>query len=234
MTKRRRVVMLTGAGVSADSGLETFRSSSGLWANHRIEDVCTPEALMRDPASVLDFYNARRRQLKEVEPNAGHYAVAKLEDFFDVDIITQNVDNLHERAGSSSVLHLHGELIKCRSIKDPSYICEISGDVHVGDLCPGGGQLRPHIVFFGEEVPLMSEAIDIISGADIVIVAGTSLAVYPAAGLTAYSPKGATIYVIDPSGVEVQNREVERVVYIRKRFAEGMPELANELIESIR
>lgn len=225
----KRVVFLTGAGVSADSGLETFRASNGLWAKHKIEDVCTPDALMRNPKLVLDFYNARRRQLKEVEPNEGHRAIAALESRFHVDVITQNVDNLHERAGSSNIIHLHGELTKCRSMKDPSYICNVDSDVNLGDTCPSGGQLRPHIVFFGEEVPMMDLAIEVISLADVVVVAGTSLAVYPAAGLVRYAPHGCKMYVIDPSGVEVGGRVVK---YIRERFSIAMPQLFSELIDN--
>ena len=223
---KKHLVVLSGAGVSADSGLETFRDSDGLWAKYRIEDVCTPEALERNPALVLDFYNQRRRQLKDVEPNAGHYAVAELEKLFDVDVVTQNVDNLHERAGSSKVLHLHGELTKCVSMKNRSYICEVDGDVSVGDLCPEGGQLRPYIVFFGEPVPMIERAVEIISTADIVIVAGTSLAVYPAASLVRFAPDSSDMFVIDPSAVEVKGRGV---VYIRERFSIGMPMLAEEL-----
>ncbi|NCB18426.1 MAG: NAD-dependent deacylase [Bacteroidia bacterium] len=223
---RKKLVMLTGAGVSADSGLETFRASDGLWAKHRIEDVCTPEALQRNPELVLGFYNARRRQLKDVTPNEGHYAAASLESHYDVEIITQNVDNLHERAGSTKVLHLHGELTKCRSMKDPSYVCEVDGDVVVGDLCPKGGQLRPHIVFFGEEVPLLSKAAGIIRQADLVIVAGTSLAVYPAAGLVRHAPPAAEIYVLDPNAPHLGGI---RASYIRERFSIAMPLLAQTL-----
>ncbi|MDR1342708.1 MAG: NAD-dependent deacylase [Prevotellaceae bacterium] len=222
----QHLVILSGAGASADSGLETFRDSDGLWAKHRVEDVCTPEALARNPALVLDFYNQRRRQLKSVAPNAGHRAVAALEALLDVDVITQNVDNLHERAGSTKVLHLHGELTKCRSIKDPSYICEVDGDVALGDLCPKGGQLRPHIVFFGEAVPMLEKAIEIISTAAAVVIAGTSLAVYPAASLYRYAPAGCKIFVLNPAGGEVA---AQNVTYIKERFAAGMPPLAKEL-----
>ncbi len=229
--KKMRIVLLTGAGVSADSGLDTFRSSNGLWANHRIEDVCTPDALKRDPAAVLDFYNKRRRQLKEVMPNEGHIAVAELEKIFDVVVITQNVDNLHERAGSSNVIHLHGELTKCRSIKDQNYICTVEDDVNVGDLCPKGGQLRPHIVFFGEQVPMMDEAIKIMHTADIVIVAGTSLAVYPAAGLIGYVPDSVEVYVIDPDLDEIGTKNA---IYVKKRFAIGMPQLAEKLVDKYK
>ncbi|MDD2583969.1 MAG: Sir2 family NAD-dependent protein deacetylase [Bacteroidales bacterium] len=228
---RMNIVMLTGAGVSADSGVETFRASDGLWAKHNIEDVCTPEALERNPKLVLDFYNERRRQLKSVKPNAGHYAAAKLEEVFNVEVITQNVDNLHERAGSTKVLHLHGELLKCRSMKDPSYICTTEDDVSIGDLCPNGGQLRPHIVFFGEQVPMLETAAKIVSKANIVIVAGTSLAVYPAAGLVGYAPESAEIYVLDPAAVNVGG---ERVTYMRERFALAMPKLVDILFEKYR
>ncbi len=225
---KMNIVMLTGAGVSADSGVETFRASDGLWAKHNIEDVCTPQALDRNPKLVLDFYNERRRQLKTVEPNAGHIAAAKLEKYFNVEVITQNVDNLHERAGSSNVLHLHGELTKCRSMRDPSYICDTYGDVSIGDLCPAGGQLRPHIVFFGEQVPLLETAAKIVSTADIVIVAGTSLAVYPAAGLVRYAPDHAQVYVLDPAAVELGGMNV---TYMREKFALAMPKLTEILIE---
>ncbi len=220
--KRLKISVLTGAGISADSGLETFRDSGGLWAKYRIEDVCTPEALRKNPALVLEFYNARRRQLKDVTPNAGHKALVDLEKFHDVTIITQNVDDLHERAGSSNIIHLHGELFKCRSIDFPDYVTEISGDLNVGDFCPRGGQLRPHIVFFGEEVPAMAIAERVVSQCDILIVAGTSLAVYPAAGLVYSAPYKAKLYLVDPSDVPLSRRGV---VHIRKRAAEGLPEL---------
>jgi NAD-dependent deacetylase len=223
----KNVVILSGAGVSADSGISTFRDSDGLWENHRVEDVCTPEALARNPALVLDFYNQRRRQLKTVEPNAGHLAVALLEKKFSVNVVTQNVDNLHERAGSSHVLHLHGELTKVRSMKDPSYIIETQDDIHVGDCCPAGGQLRPHIVFFGEQVPLLQRAAELVSTADILIIAGTSMVVYPAASLYQYAPTGCQIYVVNPNDTEVSGRQLR---YIKERFAVGMPKLAQELL----
>ncbi len=226
---KKHLVVLSGAGVSADSGVETFRDSNGLWAKHRVEDVCTPEALERDPELVLNFYNERRRQLFNIEPNAGHLALVELEKYYDVDVVTQNVDNLHERAGSTRVLHLHGELMKCRSITDPAYIKEIKGDLHVGDLCPKGGQLRPHIVFFGEAVPEIETAVEIISTADIVVVVGTSLAVYPAASLIYSAPANADIYVVDPSFVEVSIRKVR---YIRERAVTGLPELVRSLTQN--
>lgn len=227
---KKHLVVLSGAGVSADSGVETFRDANGLWAKHRVEDVCTPEALDINPKLVLEFYNERRRQLSNIEPNAGHLAIAEFEKYFDVDVVTQNVDNLHERGGSTRVLHLHGELLKCRSMKDPSYIKEITGDLHVGDLCPKGGQLRPHIVFFGEPVPEIERAVEIISTADIVIVVGTSLAVYPAASLIYNAPENADIYVVDPSVVEVNSR---KICYIRERSVTGLPKLLKVLVENL-
>lgn len=223
---KKHLVVLSGAGVSADSGVETFRDANGLWAKHRVEDVCTPEALENNLELVLDFYNQRRRQLFEIEPNAGHLAIAGLEESFNVDVITQNVDNLHERAGSTRILHLHGELLKCRSMKDDTYVREITGDLHIGDLCPKGGQLRPHIVFFGEQVPEMEKAEEIISTAEIVIVVGTSLAVYPASSLIYSAPAEAEIYVVDPSVVEVNSR---KVTYIRERSVTGLPKLMRQL-----
>jgi NAD-dependent deacetylase len=225
---RKRIVMLTGAGVSADSGIETFRAEDGLWAKHRVEDVCTPEALKSNLSLVLEFYNERRRQLREVKPNAGHYAVAELESFFEVDVVTQNIDDLHERAGSSRVLHLHGELLKCSSMSNPDYLADVEGDILEGDLCPGGGQLRPFVVFFGEPVPMIPAAAKLVSKADIIVVAGTSLAVYPAAGLVSYANHDAKMYVLDPSAVQIGGR---RVKYIRERFASGMPGLKDVLVK---
>lgn len=227
---KKHLVVLSGAGVSADSGVETFRDANGLWAKHRVEDVCTPEALETNPELVLDFYNERRRQLFDIEPNDGHIAIAELEKYFDVDVITQNVDNLHERGGSTKVLHLHGELLKCRSMKDPTYVREITGDIHIGDLCPKGGQLRPHIVFFGEPVPEIERAVEIISKAEIVIVVGTSLAVYPAASLIYNAPDSSEIYVVDPSVVEVNSRKVN---YIREHSVTGLPKLIKELVQNL-
>jgi len=227
--KREHLVVLSGAGVSADSGLETFRDSDGLWAKYKIEDVCTPAALERNPTLVLDFYNQRRRQLLKAKPNAGHLALAKLEEFYKVDIITQNVDDLHERAGSTNVVHLHGELTKCRSMKDPSIIKQVSGDINIGDLASDGGQLRPHIVFFGEDVPMIEKAESIISSADILIVVGTSLEVYPAASLIFAVPPEARVYLVDPAPVKVRR---EGVVYLEERSVKALPKLCDELILS--
>jgi len=183
----KRVVVFTGAGVSADSGIATFRDSDGLWANYRIEDVCTPEALVRNRAGVIEFYNIRRREVLAKEPNAGHYALARLEEYFDVDVITQNIDNLHERAGSRRVLHLHGEITKLRSERNSDLIVPIEGwEQKLDQRGPDGALLRPHIVFFGESVPMFDRATQIASQADIMVVVGSSLAVYPAASLVRY------------------------------------------------
>lgn len=227
MTKKKHLVVLSGAGMSADSGVSTFRDSDGLWEKHRIEDICTPQALKRNPKLVLEFYNARRRQLGHVEPNAGHRAVAELESYFDVSVITQNVDNLHERAGSSRIVHLHGELTKCRSVCDDSKIFDIQGDIQLGDTAPDGGQLRPHIVFFGEAVPEFDRAVEIMMRADVVVIVGTSLVVYPAASLVNYVARNVPIYVVDPSTVSISR---SGVTYIRQRAAIGMPMLVEELI----
>jgi len=193
-----KIVVLTGAGMSAESGIQTFRDADGLWENHRIEDVATPEAWARDPALVLDFYNQRRRQLLQVEPNAGHRMLAELEKQFDVEIITQNVDDLHERAGSTRVLHLHGELRKVRSERYENLVYPRDNDLNIGDVCERGSQLRPHIVWFGESVPMLGKAADMAEKADIFLIVGTSLQVYPAAGLMGYAPRHIPFYYVDP------------------------------------
>lgn len=220
----KRLVVLTGAGMSAESGISTFRDSGGLWEQYRIEDVATPEAWQRNPTLVLDFYNQRRRQLKDCLPNKGHIGLAQLEKEFEVHIITQNVDNLHEQAGSTRVLHLHGELTKaCDKYK--SVVEDIGyNDIHIGDKI-GNTQARPFIVWFGEMVPAMEEAIEIVQKAEIFVVIGTSLNVYPAAGLLNYVPKEVPIYLIDPNPVN-SYREVS---VISKGASEGVKEL-KELI----
>ncbi|HMC96494.1 MAG TPA: Sir2 family NAD-dependent protein deacetylase, partial [Flavobacteriales bacterium] len=186
---RSRVVVFTGAGVSAESGLRTFRDSDGLWEEYRIEEVATPEAWSHDPVKVLRFYDMRREQVLAAEPNAAHQAIARLQEYFDVQVITQNIDDLHERAGSARVMHLHGEILKARSTVDPTLVMPMNGpSLRLGDRCPLGSQLRPHIVWFGEEVPLLPMAAAMIAQADRLIVVGTSLAVYPAAGLIHYAP----------------------------------------------
>jgi len=195
----KKIVVLTGAGISAESGLRTFRDSNGLWEEHRVEDVATFEAWQRNQALVLEFYNQRRKQLYEVKPNAGHLALAELEKKYDVQIITQNVDDLHEQAGSTHVLHLHGELKKVRSTVDENLVYTLDGwELKKGDLCEKGSQLRPHIVWFGEAVPMIEPAVKISSEADIFIVIGTSLNVYPAARLVYYVKKSTPVYLIDP------------------------------------
>ncbi|WP_278554508.1 SIR2 family NAD-dependent protein deacylase [Elizabethkingia bruuniana] len=194
----KKIVVLSGAGISAESGIKTFRDSNGLWENHKIEDVASPEGFARNPELVLEFYNLRRRQLSEVQPNEAHYILAELQKFFDVHIITQNVDDLHERAGSENIIHLHGELKKARSVNDEESIIPWEGDLNLGDLDENGIQLRPHIVWFGEMVPEMENAATIASTADILLVIGTSLQVYPAASLLHYVPAGCEIFVIDP------------------------------------
>lgn len=195
---KRKLVVLTGAGMSAESGINTFRDADGLWEGHDVMEVASPNGWHKNPEIVLDFYNKRRKQLLEVKPNAAHIALADLENDYDVHIITQNVDDLHERAGSSNVLHLHGELLKTRSTLDDSYILEWKNDINIGDCCPKNGQLRPHIVWFGEAVPAMEEAIAITETADVVVVIGTSLQVYPAAGLMNYAPSHSPVFYIDP------------------------------------
>ena len=199
---RPHLVVLSGAGMSAESGIRTFRDSNGLWEEYRVEDVASPEGWYRDPDLVTRFYNERRRQLCNARPNEGHKGLAALESFFRVSIITQNIDNLHERAGSSSVIHLHGELTKARSTVDPSLVYDIGyRDLGTDDKCEKGSRLRPHIVWFGEAVPAMDEAINTVEQADIFLVIGTSLVVYPAAGLINYAPSQAERYLIDPNNV---------------------------------
>lgn len=220
--------------MSADSGIATFRDSDGLWANYRIEDVCTPEALVRNRAGVVEFYNMRRREVLAKEPNAGHYALVKLEEYFDVDVITQNIDNLHERAGSKRVLHLHGEVTKLRSERNPNIVVPIEGwEQKLDDRGPDGALLRPHIVFFGESVPMFDRAVEIAAQADIMVVVGSSLAVYPAASLVRYVRPEVPVYLVDPhlpAGHGIRNlRE-----YIPMRSAEGTPLLVDKLIEEYK
>ncbi|MEG1621792.1 MAG: Sir2 family NAD-dependent protein deacetylase [Alistipes sp.] len=226
----KKIVVFTGAGVSADSGLATFRDADGLWANYRIEEVCTPEALAVDRAKVVGFYNTRRREMLEKEPNAGHYAIAELEKQFEVAVVTQNVDNLHERAGSTSVTHLHGELTKLRSSYDPELIVPIEGwQQSLDATAPDGSLLRPHIVFFGEAVPMFETAAKIVATADLFIVVGTSLAVYPAASLVSYIRPEVPIWLVDPGA---PNTSLIRnpLTVIKARAVEGMPQLLKQLM----
>lgn len=219
-----KLVVLTGAGMSAESGIRTFRDSDGLWENYRIEDVCTPEALARDPEMVNGFYNERRKQLYEAEPNAGHRGLAELEGLFDVRIITQNIDDLHERAGSRRVLHLHGELKKVRSSRNPELIYDLEGwELKPGTRCEDGALMRPHVVFFGEAVPNIEPATELVREADILVIIGTSLAVYPAASLLHYAPEGIPVFVIDPHiPAEARRRGYH---LIEKGASEGVAEL---------
>ena len=229
-----KIVVFTGAGVSADSGISTFRDSDGLWANYRIEDVCTPEALVRNRAQVIEFYNIRRRELFSVEPNAAHRAIAELEQHFDVEVVTQNVDNLHERAGSTRVTPLHGELMKLRSERNPELIVPIEGWEQTLDArAEDGALLRPHIVFFGESVPMFDAATRIATEADVMIVVGTSLAVYPAASLVRYARAGVPVYVVDPGNPDVAMIR-NALTHIKARAAEGMPALAEKLISELK
>lgn len=226
----KRLVVFTGAGVSADSGIATFRDSDGLWANYRIEEVCTPEALARDRAKVVEFYNLRRRETLSKEPNAAHHAIAELEKYFDVEVVTQNVDNLHERAGSTRVTHLHGELTKLRSTANPDLIYPIEGwEQKLDARAEDGSYLRPHIVFFGEAVPMFDRATRIVAKADILVVVGTSLAVYPAASLVHYVDRNVPIYLVDPGQPDVRLIR-NPLTHIRERAAVGMPELLEKLI----
>ncbi|MBR2958836.1 MAG: NAD-dependent deacylase [Bacteroidales bacterium] len=224
----KKVVILTGAGISAESGISTFRDSDGLWEHYRVEDVATHEAYERNPELVLRFYNERRRQLYSVEPNEAHRQLARLEQRYDVQIITQNIDDLHERAGSSHVLHLHGELSKGRSDVHPDLIVEVGNrDINIGDLAPDGTQLRPHIVWFGEAVPNIEPASQMCQEADIFIVVGTSMVVYPAAGLIHYVPRTAECYVVDPKEVPVSRK----VTFIRDVATRGVRQLVDKLMQ---
>lgn len=225
----KRIVVLTGAGISAESGLKTFRGSDGLWEGHDIMEVASPEGFAKDPGLVLRFYNERRRQLKEVSPNEGHKALVKLESRFHVDIITQNVDDLHERAGSKNILHLHGELSKCRTVKDDKNIIPLTKDLKIGDLGKDGSQLRPHIVWFGENVPMIEPATELFSQADMVLVIGTSLVVYPAAGLVDYAPYGIPMFIIDPMRPEVYLGKY--VKFIEESATVGVPKIVQRLLD---
>lgn len=204
----KHIVVLSGAGVSAESGIKTFRDADGLWEGHDVMEVATPEGFEANPELVLDFYNQRRRQLFEVEPNAAHLKLAQLEKTYKVSIITQNVDDLHERAGSTNVIHLHGELLKARSMGNEDYVLEWNSDINWGDNCPDGHQMRPHIVWFGEDVPMMIPAIDICQTADILIIIGTSMQVYPAAGLMHYVQPQTKIFYIDPKPAISGNNQI--------------------------
>ena len=221
----KKIVVFTGAGISAESGLGTFRDSGGLWDNYKIEDVATPEAFKKNPELVLEFYNIRRRQLLCSTPNSAHYALNKLQQNFNLQVITQNIDDLHERSGSNNVLHLHGELRQSMSTLD-NKLYEIEGsELVLGDLCPNGSQLRPNVVWFGEAVPMMDVAIETVKTADIFIIIGTSLNVYPAASLIHYTSNSCEKYIIDPNADDYQGINV-----IRKKASESVPILVDQLI----
>jgi NAD-dependent deacetylase len=229
---KKKLVILTGAGISAESGIKTFRDSDGLWEGHNVMDVATPEGWRKNPELVLDFYNQRRKQLRQVQPNLGHQILAELENDFEVYIITQNVDDLHERAGSTNVLHLHGELLKVRSSTNPNYILDWQEDLNLGDSDNKGTQLRPHIVWFGEEVPALEEAITITQSADYFAVIGTSLQVYPAAGLIDFTEPQIPIFYIDPKPIKIPNLRNPLEV-IPEVASEGMKTLKKKLIPLI-
>ncbi|MCE2611857.1 NAD-dependent deacylase [Flavobacteriaceae bacterium D16] len=225
----KKIVVLTGAGMSADSGLKTFRDEDGLWEGHDVMEVASPHGFARNPDLVLEFYNQRRRQLLSALPNEGHKALALLQAHYDVTIVTQNVDDLHERAGSSQVLHLHGELFKVRSTGNPNLILDWKTDITVGSKCPEGYQLRPHIVWFGEEVPLLPKAAHITQSADILVIIGTSLQVYPAAGLIHYAPQGVPMYLVDPKPT-LGSGDFSNLKVIAETAAVGVPTLVADLI----
>jgi NAD-dependent deacetylase len=230
---KKKLVVLTGAGISAESGLKTFRDSDGLWENFSVEDVATIDGWHRNPALVQEFYNKRRAQAFKAKPNAGHLALADLEKHFDVCIITQNVDNLHEKAGSSSVLHLHGELNKVKSIKNDDLVYDIADkSIEMGDVAEDGEQLRPAIVWFGEMVPMIEPAADLCLNADIFVVVGTSMQVYPAAGLIGYVSDDTPKYIIDPNSPEVSS-QYKNVNFIQETATIGVPALAEILIKNL-
>jgi len=227
--RMKKVIILTGAGISAESGIKTFRDSDGLWENYPIEDVATPEGWRRNPELVLKFYNERRKQLSEVVPNDAHTALQRLEARYDVQIITQNVDNLHERAGSSKILHLHGLLTQARSSVDDSLVYDIGEKaIAMGDVCEKGSQLRPHIVWFGEMVPNIEIAARMVEKSDILVIIGTSLVVYPAAGLLNYAPKYCRKFLIDPNAPAMSH--VPQMTIMKEKAGTGVPKLVDKLL----
>ncbi len=227
----KKLVVLSGAGISAESGIATFRDSGGLWEGHRVEDVATPEGWMRNPKLVLDFYNERRKKALEVKPNRGHEILVELEKDFEVTVITQNVDDLHEKAGSKNVLHLHGKLFESRSTKNPQLIYPINGwELKLGDVCELGSQLRPNIVWFGEAVPMIEVAAEVAASADVFVVVGTSLLVYPAAGLIDYVKDAVPKFIVDPKRPEVYH--VPHLEFITEVASVGMAKLKAKLLEA--
>ena len=227
--KKEHVVVLTGAGISAESGLKTFRDSDGLWNGYDVYEVASPAGWEKDPQMVLNFYNDRRRDVAAAQPNAAHIGLAELEKDFDVTIITQNIDDLHERAGSTKVLHLHGQIFLMRSVKDETLISEIRDDIKIGDYATDGGQLRPHIVWFGEAVPMMDKAVSVLNDCDHFVVVGTSLQVYPAASLLHYAPRYLPKYIIDKKVPEVDH--YPNLTIIEKPATEGVAVLKKMLLK---
>jgi NAD-dependent deacetylase len=226
----KNLVVLTGAGISAESGIKTFRDADGLWEGHDVMEVATPEGFRKNPALVLDFYNQRRRQLLSVQPNSAHLDLVKLEKQYHVTVITQNVDDLHERAGSKNVLHLHGELLKSRSSYNSTKIYNCLEDIKLGDLAPDKSQIRPHIVWFGEQVPMLDKAIEITATADILVVIGTSMQVYPAASLINYIVRNTPIYFIDPKP-SVSEHDFNNLKIIKNTATKGVSELIKILMK---
>ena len=228
----KKITVLTGAGISAESGISTFRDADGLWENHDVMDVASPEGWRKDRDLVLEFYNQRRRQLHEVQPNEGHKALVKLEEKYDVNIVTQNIDDLHERAGSTNIIHLHGELLKVRSTLDENLIYHWPGDLTAKDKCEKGAQLRPHIVWFGEQVPMLTKAAELTYDGDIIIIIGTSMNVYPAAGLVGYARPGVPVYYIDPRpNISYELKVRPNLKVIPEKGGIGVPKLVEELMK---
>lgn len=231
--RKKKIAVLTGAGISAESGISTFRDAGGLWEGHDVMEVASPGGFARNPALVLEFYNQRRRQLHQVHPNPGHLTLVELEAHFEVVVITQNVDDLHERAGSKHVIHLHGELLKARSTGDPGQIFEWKEDIQLGDTCPNGYQLRPHIVWFGEEVPMMDLAIQAVQDADIIMVVGSSMVVYPAAGLVGFAHRAEQVFYVDPNPtLNYELRRHTHLTVIEAPASQGLPRLKALLLDA--
>ncbi|MCB0402957.1 MAG: NAD-dependent deacylase [Flavobacteriales bacterium] len=226
----KKIVVFSGAGISAESGLNTFRDSGGLWENHDIRDVATPEAWNRNPGLVLDFYNMRRKQVIEAIPNKAHQIIAELEQSFDIHVITQNIDDLHERAGSTKVLHLHGEILKAKSIIDNQQYSVQGSELNLGDLCNHKAQLRPDVVWFGEAVPKMMDAMEWCKNTDILIIIGTSLTVYPAANILDFVPEQCEKYLIDPN--DISTLDIKNLTIIKEKASIGIPILANKLLNT--
>jgi len=227
----KKIVVLSGAGISAESGINTFRDADGLWEGHDVMTVASPEGWQANPALVLDFYNQRRKQLQQAEPNLGHQALVELAKHFEVDIITQNVDDLHERAGSEQVIHLHGELLKAQSTINPKLVYPCYDDILIGQQCELGGQLRPFIVWFGEQVPLLEQAAHLVEQADIIIIVGTSMQVYPAASLAQYAKAECSLYYIDPKpAINEAVNYLDDLIVIKEKASKGLPALVQQLI----